>query len=280
MLKIGAVSYLNTKPLVYGLPERLRAIDSSASLIFDLPSRLADALAAGRLDVALIPVVEYFRGRDYRIVSDAAIACRGPVWSVRLLSRKPISEIRTLAMDEGSRTSQALVRVLLWEQFRLRPTLVPFPIEQRAETIDADALLMIGDRAMHPPPGVYREIWDLGDRWCRWTELPFVFAVWAARGDLSRRGYDYASISAALRASRDEGLGAIEQISAGHAGPMGLTVSDCTAYFVRHLHFTLGAGELRGLDRFRTSADRLGLLGPHPATVRIADDVTDFPNPI
>ncbi|MFP6649503.1 MAG: MqnA/MqnD/SBP family protein, partial [Pirellulaceae bacterium] len=102
-LRIGAVSYLNTKPLVFGLEKML----PTAELVFDLPSRLADDLAAGQLDIALIPTVEYFQDPSYRVVSDACIACRGPVLSVSLLSRCPIEEIRTLALDEGSRTSVA-----------------------------------------------------------------------------------------------------------------------------------------------------------------------------
>lgn len=255
-MRVGAVSYLNTRPLVCGLEERLGAsYRDSGQLVFDLPSRLADRLATGELDVALIPSVEFFRGRDYRIVSDAAIACRGPVWSVRLLSRVAVSKIRTLAMDEGSRTSQALTRVLLWEQFSLRPQLRSFPITAAAEEIDADALLMIGDRAMHPPAGVYREIWDLGDRWCRWSELPFVFAVWVARA-----GVDAEKIAAILEASRDEGLQQFETIAERDAGGLGLTVADCVTYFASHLHFYFGPREKQGLELFRERAQRLGLL--------------------
>lgn len=256
-LRVGAVSYLNTRPLVCGLEERLRAsYGDEGELVFDLPSRLADQLAEGGLDVALIPSVEFLRGRDYRIVSSAAIACRGPVWSVRLLSRVPVPEIRTLAMDEGSRTSQALTRVLLWEQFGLDPEILPFPITSAAEEIDADALLMIGDRAMHPPTGVYREIWDLGDRWCRWSELPFVFAVWVAR-----RGVDADKIAAILEESRDEGLQQFEAIAERDAGGLGLTVADCVTYFASHLHFYFGPREQQGLELFRERAQRLGLLG-------------------
>src|SRR5215813_7735918 len=116
-VKIGAVTYLNTKPLVYRLSEFL----PSAEIVFDLPSRLADDLAAGRLDVALIPSIEYFQNPNYNIVSNACIACRGPVLSVKLFSRKPAAQIRSLALDEGSRTSVALVRILLREQFGLEP---------------------------------------------------------------------------------------------------------------------------------------------------------------
>ena len=174
MIRIGAVSYLNTKPLIHGLRERLPGV---GELSLNLPSRLADDLASGRLDVALIPSVEYFRGDRYRIVSDAAIACRGPVWSVRLLSRVPVKRIKRLALDEGSRTSAAMVRVLLSEMYGLTPETVSLGMDQAPEAIDADAILMIGDRAMHPERGVYEEIWDLGDRWCRWTETPFVLSL-------------------------------------------------------------------------------------------------------
>ena len=185
MLRIGAVSYLNTKPLIQGLQRRL---GDRGKLSLALPSQLADDLRAGKLDVALIPSVEYFRGladsaNRYQVISNAAIGCRGPVWSVRLLSRVPTKQIRTLAMDEGSRTSAAMVRILLKEMHGIEPEPVAFPINTSAESVDADAVLMIGDRAMHPERGVYREIWDLGDRWCRHTELPFVFAMWVARAN-------------------------------------------------------------------------------------------------
>src|SRR5262245_16898466 len=176
-MRIGAVSYLNTKPLVY----RLAELAPQHELVFDLPSRLADDLAAGRLDVALIPSIEFFQNSSYTIVSDACIACRGPVRSVKLFSRVPLARIRTLALDEGSRTSVALVQILLRERFGIEPELKSFPIDTRAETVEADALLMIGDRAMRMPAGQFVAEWDLGDVWCRWAELPFVFAMWVGR---------------------------------------------------------------------------------------------------
>src|SRR5262245_21860127 len=180
-MRIGAVSYLNTKPLVYGLAE----FAPQHELVFDLPSRLADDLAAGRLDVTLIPSIEFFQNPGYRIVSDACIACRGPVRSVKLVSRVPLDSICTLALDEGSRTSVALVRILLRERFGLTPALLPFPMDAAPESIDADALLVIGDRAVHPPRGRYVAEWDLGDVWCRWSELPFVFAMWVRGAGVS-----------------------------------------------------------------------------------------------
>lgn len=252
MLRIGAVSYLNTRPLIYGLRNRLGA---RGQLTLNLPSRLADDLAVGRLDVALIPSIEYLRGVGDRIVSDAVIACRGPVWSVRLLSRVALTEIKTLALDEGSRTSAALVRILLAESFGIHPATVPLPIDATPEASDADAILLIGDRAMHPPAGVYQEIWDLGDRWCRQTELPFVFAMWVARP-----GIDLEAISAILNASRDDGLRHLEQIAQREAGPHGLTTAELHTYFAENLHFRLGQRELAGLKRYQQRATQLGLL--------------------
>src|SRR4051812_11782406 len=108
-IRVGAVNYLNTKPLVY----RLERVAPQCEGIFDLPSRLADGLAEGRFDVALIPSIEFFQDPGYRIVSDACIGCRGPVLSVKLFSRVPANRIRTLALDEGSRTSAALSQILL-----------------------------------------------------------------------------------------------------------------------------------------------------------------------
>jgi cyclic dehypoxanthinyl futalosine synthase len=253
MLRIGAVSYLNTKPLIYQLPQLL---GDSASLTLDLPSRLADNLASGELDVALIPSVEYFRGLDrgYQIISNAAIACRGPVWSVRLLSRVPTQRIRRLALDEGSRTSAAMIRVLLWEMYGLRPETIPMGMDENPESVDADAILMIGDRAMHPARGVYRTIWDLGDRWCRHTELPFVFATWVARG-----GVDTTGLADILQASRDAGREAFEEIADTEAAKHGLTKEDVHRYFAENLHFHLGPGERLGLAAFHEKAATIGL---------------------
>ena len=256
MLRVGAVSYLNTRPLIHGLRERLSGL---GTLSLNLPSRLADDLACGKLDVALVPSIEYLGGmqRGYRAVSDAVIACRGPVWSVRLLSRVPVPQIRRLALDEGSRTSAAMVRILLAEQHGLHPQTVPLEIEQVPESVDADAVLLIGDRAMHPPAGIYEEIWDLGERWCQWTGLPFVFALWVARAEIAESRL----LTQALEASRDEGLERLGEIAQREAGPHGLTVPDLKRYFGQNLHFTLGAREAAGLDLFRSKALALGLIG-------------------
>src|SRR5262245_40099226 len=258
-MRIGAVSYLNTKPLVY----RLKELAPKHELVFDLPSRLADDLAAGELDVALIPSIEYFQNPGYTIVSDACIACRGPVRSVKLFSRVPLESIRTLALDEGSRTSVALVQILLREQFDQSPELVPFPIDVAPESIAADALLMIGDRAIHPPAGEYVAEWDLGDVWCRWAELPFVFAMWVA----SSREHppwrsEVSEVATLLSRARDRGVAHVEQIARAEHARFGLSYDDCLTYLRDHLHFTLGPREMAGLRLFHKHASHLGLAPP------------------
>jgi chorismate dehydratase len=249
-IRVGAVNYLNTKPLVFGL-ERLAP---QAEVLFDLPSRLADGLAAGRYDVALIPSVEYFQNPAYTIVSDACIGCRGPVLSVKLFSRVPPQNIRTLSLDEGSRTSAALVQILLSERYGLRPELHPLPIGDALSTARTDAVLLIGDRAIHSPLERFECVWDLGDEWQRFAELPFVFAMWTARASADLQGVDVA-----LSSARDEGLRHLAEIAEREAAPLGLTRPECHAYLRDNLYFYLGERELRGLTAFHRLAVKLGL---------------------
>jgi chorismate dehydratase len=262
-MRIGAVSYLNTRPLVYRLDE----LAPQHELVFDLPSRLADDLAAGRLDVALIPSIEYFQNPDYTIVSDACIACRGPVRSVKLFSRVPMPEIRSLALDEGSRTSVALVRILLRERFGIEPELVPFPISMRPEAARADALLMIGDRAIRRPNGDFVDEWDLGDVWCRWAELPFVFAMWVTRriGDSPVLEEQLTELADVLAQARDLGVANLESIAQAEHAAVGLSYDECLVYLRDHLYFYLGSRERKGLQLFRKRAEEIGL-APREAT--------------
>ncbi|HVA50878.1 MAG TPA: menaquinone biosynthesis protein [Pirellulales bacterium] len=247
-LRVGAVSYLNTKPLIYRLGELAPQIE----LLLDLPSRLADGLAGGRFDVALIPSIEYFCDPSYTIVSDACIACRGPVLSVKLFSRVPMREIRSLALDEGSRTSAVLTRVLLKERFGLEPRIEPLAIGAAVADTPTDAVLVIGDRAIQSQGGPFVEVWDLGDEWCRWSGLPFVFAMWVARP-----GIDVGELETAFSSARDLGLANLETIAAAEAAPLGLSRPQCVSYLRDNLHFYLGDRERRGLDLFRSLAQTL-----------------------
>jgi chorismate dehydratase len=250
-VRVGAVSYLNTRPLIY----RFAELAPQAELILDVPSRLADGLAAGSLDVALIPSIEFFREPSYEIISDACIACRGPVLSVKLFSRVPIPEIRSLALDEGSRTSAVLVQILLDKRFGVRPRIEPLPVERGLPETSADAVLLIGDRAIRSPAGRFAAVWDLGDEWRRWIDLPFVFAMWVARAGADLRGVDQA-----LSQARDAGLTHLEQIAETEAFPLGLTRPECLAYLRDCLHFHLGPSERQGLATYRRLAGELGFV--------------------
>ncbi len=242
-MRIGAVNYLNSKPLVYGLEQLVPEVQ----LYFDLPSRLADSLAAGRLDVALIPSVEFFRTPRCTIVSNACVACRGPVLSVKLYFRVSPAEVRHVALDEGSRTSAALTQILLAELCGVRPRWEPLPIGCGPDSTDADAVLLIGDRAIASEEhgASNEEIWDLGDVWHRWTGLPFVFAMWVARPDI-----DTAELTAVLTAARDRGVRELKQIADREAPALEISSELANTYLSDNLHFALGRKEREGLRHF------------------------------
>jgi chorismate dehydratase len=249
-MRIGAVNYLNSKPLVYGLDE----LGSHVRVVFDLPSRLADSLAAGQLDVALIPSIEWFRSAGHEVVSDACVACRGPVFSVKLHFRVPPAHVETVALDEGSRTSAALARILLAELYGRQPRIENLPIGADASSTAADAVLLIGDRAIAQTKDRFCLVWDLGEEWCRWTGLPFVFAMWVARPEV-----DASSLSAILAAARDRGEHHIDEIAAREARSLGISAQLATAYLRDNLHFRLGDQERRGLRRFHQLCAKHGL---------------------
>jgi chorismate dehydratase len=253
-LRTGAVQYLNTKPLVHGLA------GLGLDVAYDLPSRLADQLAVGTLDVALIPSIELFRNDGHRIVSDACIGCRGPVMSVKLFFRTAPRRVARLAVDEGSRTSATLARILLAERCGVLPEIEVLPIGSGLADTSADAILLIGDRAIEPQTaapaggGSFQLVWDLGDEWCRWTGLPFVFAVWAAR-----RNIDARPVTPLLAAARDSGKASLAAIAAAEAAAHGLTVPQCLSYLRDNLHYDLGQREREALSAFYHHAAGLSL---------------------
>ncbi len=249
-IRIGAVNYLNTKPLI----EDLQTLAPEAELVLEVPSRLADLLAEGQLDVALIPVIEYFRAGNYTIVPNIAIASHGPVLSVTLFSRTPWAGIRRVALDEGSRTSAALAQILLRKRYGLQPEVVPLPLEHRAEDVDADAVLMIGDRAMRACLPGFAHSFDLGQEWHDWTGRPFVYAVWAVR-----EGVDIGAVADALVEAKRRGLAKIGPIAAREAPLLDLDAGFCRRYLANIIRFDLGPREQAGLHHYYMLACELGL---------------------
>jgi chorismate dehydratase len=204
--------------------------------------------------VALIPVIEYFRHGGYRVVPDIAIASQGPVLSVTLFSRLPWPQIRRVALDEGSRTSAALTQVLLRKRHGAHPEVVPLPMDGQAETADADAVLLIGDRAMRACLPGFPHAYDLGQEWHEWTGLPFVYAVWAVRP-----GADLGPVEAALHEAKRRGIAQSGQIAHREAPRLGLDAGFCRRYLTNILRFDLGPREQAGLHHFYMLACELGL---------------------
>jgi len=242
VLRIGVVNYLNARPLARGL-ERDKG-KGLYELRYLPPAQVADELAAGNLDVGLLPSVELLRIPDLEVVPGLAIAATHEVRSVLLVSKVPVAEIRRLALDENSRTSARLVRILLKERYGLEPEVRPARpvVEEMLE--DADAALVIGDPALHIDRERY-VVLDLAGEWLELTGLPFVFAVWAAR-----RSVAGPEIESTLSRSLEEGLRELDSIAREAARESGLPEAVLRDYFTRCLRFELGDQERRGLERF------------------------------
>ena len=240
-VRLGAVDYLNARPLVYGL--ELHA--SQFSLRFDVPSKCAALLHEGSIDVGMIPSIEYLRGHEaYSIVPDLGIVSDGAVASVALFTLKPVAEVRTIAADTSSRTSQGLLQILCYEAFGVEAKFVPMAPEPVAMLRRCDAALLIGDHALfldHAARGLTKV--DLGEEWARLTGLPFVWAFWAGRPTALG-----ASHVAELQAARDRGVRAADAIAAEYCGPE--RAEQCRAYLRENIRYTLGEREQAGLRRF------------------------------
>ena len=253
--RVGAVGYLNSKPLIEGLADRL-----AGGLTLDFPSRLAAALERGDLDAALIPSIEVLQSKgEYEIVSDACVAARGPVRSVKVFFRVPPGEVKRLSLDEGSRTSATLARVLLFHKYGVEPETEQLPLassvaSEAVANTTADAILLIGDRAMFPIAEDFPVVWDLGDEWLKWTGLPFVFALWAGRSEQMPAG-----LAAMFSEARDAGVALAEGIARREAALLGIDPSVAVEYLTRNLHFTLGPAERSGLKLFAQLAEQAGL---------------------
>lgn len=254
-LRVGSVSFLNAKPLIYGLDE----VDG-VDLMLDVPSRLLDGMREGRLDVALLPVIDYQRLDGARLLCSGGIGCDGPTLTVRIFSPIPIERIETLACDTDSHTSVALARILLAEVYGVRPEFVP--LADRA-THAPPALLLIGDKVIRDEPAGFAYQLDLGEAWKRWTGLPFVFAAWVARP-----GVDLRDLPATLDQCRREGLANIERIVSRHAEPHGWPVDIARRYLTEYLHFEIGPRQLDAIRRFHQLAAKHGVI-PQPHALEI-----------
>ena len=257
MIRIGAVEFLNARPLVLGLDD-----EPWCQVRFDVPSVCAQLLHDGRIDLGLVPAIELLRGpQPYDIVAGPVIACRGAVTSVALFSRAPLSAIRTIALDASSRSSSALLRVLCARHFGINPTFVEMAPDLPVMLQQADAALLIGDPALEAPWRLLNlQMIDLGQAWWDMTGLPFVFAVWAARvGAVTPQQAER------LRAVRDRGIAAIDAIAESYGGGNPLRAGKASRYLHEHIRYDLDEAARQGLARYLDLAVELGL-APSPKT--------------
>lgn len=261
-IRIGAVAYLNTKPLVLGLEEGMGR--DRLDLSFDVPAALATRLAVGDVDLALLPVVELARIPGLEVIPGISISARGAAASVLLVTRTPLDRVRRVALDAESRTSNALVQVLFAESWGTRPEFVVGSADLAATLASSEAAVRIGDKALFDPLPPGCEAIDLGEAWTASTGLPFVFAVWAARPGVVDR-----DLYRVLHASRRRGVAELRRIADGYAW-RGTTYPERSFdYLSRRMVYRLGAPEVEGLERFLSAAHRLGLTD-RPAPVRLA----------
>ncbi len=252
-LALGAVCYLNARPLVYGLdrwPDRF-------AVRFDPPSVCAALVRDGAVDLGLMPSIEYARGENYAMVPGVAIASKGPVASVAVFTRPslPLPEARTIAVDSSSRTSVALLQVLCARHYRIRPAWIPMAPSPEAMLARCDAALLIGDAALfldHAAAG-YEKV-DLGDVWTEMTGLPFVWAAWVGRA-----GAASAADVAALQAARDAGVAHADEVAAVHAAGDARRAAIGRDYLRRNMRYDLDAEALAGLEAFLRLSAELGL---------------------
>ena len=250
-LRIGAVGYLNARPLTWALdrdPDRWH-------VRYDLPSVCAALLHAGEVDLGLVPSVEYLRSPDYRMVPGVGVGSRGAIASVALYTTRPMNDVRSIALDTSSRTSVALIQVLCHHHFHIRPEFVSHGPDLAAMVRAADAALLIGDPAFdaeHQALGLEKV--DLGEEWTRMSDLPFIYAAWTGRAGVA----DAADVKA-LQDAQAEGVQASEAIAAEYGRGDARRTAKAAAYLRDNVKYGIGPDEVRGLQLFLDYAADLGL---------------------
>jgi len=242
---------LNAAPLVHFLPE----VYSYPELIYCKPREMFPMLASRRVDVAIVPVVDYLDTPGLEMVDGMGICADGNVESVLLQCRCPLEQVKTVNLDPASKTSNMLVKLLLKRHFRLRQK-----IHYCKGVPDTDACVVIGDRALHADPAL--NTYDLAAEWKSMTSLPFVFAVWAYWNDRK----DSMILSNILHAAKDEGCKAIAKLTKLYANKVGITESRCRHYLSSSIKYDIGPAEKSSIKLFRELSG--SLMKAHKQTVK------------
>ena len=254
VLRVASVGYVNAKPLLSGLDR-----DPRIDLTLDVPSGLLGRVRDRRADVALLPVIDLQREPGLVVVPAGGIGCDGPTLTVRLFSRVPFDRIDTLACDPDSHTSVALARVVLDKLYGRRPEFA----DLRAAP-DGGPRLLIGDKVVCEEPAGYPHQLDLGGAWKELTGLPFVFAVWCARG-----GVELGDLPARLVAAREQGMTQIDGIVREFALPRGWPADVARRYFTEYLRFEIGDRQLEAIRLFHQLAAEAGVIDAPPRPLSV-----------
>jgi chorismate dehydratase len=265
-LRISAISYLNTAPLMWDFEHEGF---SDARALFDisytLPSQCAANLREGSADIGIIPAAAYLSIPDLAIIPGIAIASRRAVRSILLVSKVPLEKIKSVALDTSSMTSVALTKVLFAKWWGGNRTFAPMApdIEQMLETHDAG--LVIGDPALRIDRSRYIT-YDLAEEWIRLTGKPFVFAFWAIRQAVLTGATRDLDLAAAFQQSRDHGLRreSLDFIAGEWASRVGLTENEVKSYLTENIHYSLDPDCLDGMQLFYQYARECGALPSAP----------------
>lgn len=236
-IRIGIVNYLNTKPLLYGI-ERSGILER-AELVPDYPSRVAEQLLNGQIDLGLVPVAVIPLLREAHIITNYCIGCDGPVASVAIFADRPLEQVKRILLDYQSRTSVALARILLKEYWKLDLELADMPGDLVDLPGGDTAVVLIGDRALEQRLVSYY-VYDLGEAWKGLTGLPFVFAAW-----VSNKRLDPAFVRE-FDAANGLGFGHIDEI----VGTNPFSAFDLNAYYSRYISFGLDSSKRSALELF------------------------------
>jgi len=260
-LRISAISYLNTAPLMWDFEHGIAGREFDIS--YTLPSSCARALEAGTADIGIIPAAAYARLPDLVALPGVAIASKRAVRSILLVSRMPIEEIRSVALDTSSMTSVALAKVLFEKWFGGGRTFVPMNPNLDRMLSEHDAGLLIGDPALQVDRSRYYTL-DLAEEWIRRTGRPFVFAFWAVREAALRNSSQ--DLAAIFQRSRDRGLepSSLNQICSEWAARVGLSEQSVRSYLTENIHYYLDAACMEGLRLFYHYAAEIGVLPEAP----------------
>lgn len=264
-LRISAISYLNTAPLMWDFEngETAEALKQHFQFSYTIPAQCADDLKAGSADIGIIPAAAYTTIPDLVIVPEVAIASKNQVRSILLVSKVPLDKIRNVATDNSSRTSTALVQIFLKKFVGLDPGFTPQKPDLQEMLRWHDAGLLIGDIALQAQTtGCY--VYDLAEEWRRWTYLPFVFAFWAVRKAALATGGKGLNIAQVFQQSRDNGLQHVPEIVQAWAGRLNLPAESVHEYLTSNIDYSLDDENLRGLRLFYRYAAECNVLPPAP----------------